>query len=114
MRINRTTIIVAPFIAMAMIFSACQATPTATATLSAGIKEITGTVGVKQAGAISFTPAKTNSTLHQHGSVQTGSIGGHPLDLSTGTILQLSPTWLFTPVSHNPANNNWLSKRLMK
>ncbi len=109
MRINRTTIIVAPFIAMAMIFSACQATPTSTATLSAGIKEITGTVGVKQAGATSFTPATTNSTLQQDGSVQTGSDGRVRLDLSTGTIIRLSPSSLFTLVSNKPSNNSWLS-----
>jgi FecR protein len=85
----------------------CQSSTSApSAPLTAGIKEIIGTVNMKQAGSSDFVKATANSILQAQGSVQTGSDGRVRLDLSTGTIIRLSPSSLFTLVSNQESSNN--------
>lgn len=101
------------FSALALVFvlalSACQ-TSTPASPLSAAIKEVSGTVNIKQAGQSDFVKVTGNETLDVNGSVQTGDDGRVRLDLSTGTIIRLSPSSLFTLVSNQPADNSLSTK----
>lgn len=90
-----------------LFFSACQSQPTPTASaspLTAALSEIQGQVGVKQPGAADFSPASSGMTLQPGGEIQTGDNGRVRLDLSTGTIIRISPSSLFTLVSNQPAS----------
>ena len=84
-----------------LVLSACQ-TETPASPLSAAIKEVSGTVNIKQAGQSEFVKVTGNEMLNENGSVQTGDDGRVRLDLSTGTIIRLSPSSLFTLVSNVP------------
>jgi hypothetical protein len=98
-----------------MIVVACtpQATPQATPSmpLTAALKELSGTVGIKQPGSANFSPATAGTELQTNGSIQTGEDGRVRLDLSTGTIIRVAPSSLFTLTSNQP-NNGSLSTQL--
>lgn len=86
-------------------------TPTGTPLpLTAGLKDLSGTVDIKQPGSTDFAPASTDMTLQENGSVQTGDDGRVRLDLSTGTIIRLSPSSLFTLVSNQNKDGSLLTK----
>ena len=95
-------------IALALALAACQTT-TATP-LSATLSELAGTVGIKQAGAGAFTPAGANSILQPNGQVQTGDDGRARLDLSSGTIIRVAPSSLFTLASNAPVEGGLVTK----
>ncbi len=90
-----------------LFFSACQSqsTPTSTASpLTAALSEVQGQVGIKQPGAADFSPASSGMTLQPGGEIQTGDDGRVRLDLSTGTIIRVSPSSMFTLVSNQPVS----------
>lgn len=97
------------FLAAAVLLNACkpQATPSP---LSASLSELKGTVEIKQAGQDTFTPASADSFLEENGQVQTGSDGRVRLDLSTGTIIRVAPSSLFTLVSNETVDNSLRTK----
>lgn len=64
--------------------------------LSAALSELSGTVNTKQAGSDTFTPATADTVLEVNGQVQTGNDGRVRLDLSSGTIIRVAPSTLFT------------------
>jgi hypothetical protein len=68
--------------------------------LTAALSEIQGTVGIKQPGGGDFAPATTESILQVDGQVQTGDDGRVRLDLSSGTIVRVAPSSLFTLTSN--------------
>ena len=92
------------------ILTACQpqATPQPTPALplTATLKEITGTVSIKQPSASNFSPASVGMELQPSGSIQTGDDGRARLDLSTGTIIRVAPSSLFTLTSNQPSNGS--------
>ena len=92
------------------LLTACQPKstppPTLVSSLSATLKEITGTVTIKQSGASSFSPASIGMELQPNGSIQTGEDGRARLDLSTGTIIRVAPSSLFTLTSNQPSNGS--------
>jgi len=95
------------------VLAACQPKqPTATTqttpalSLTATLKEITGTVTIKQPGASDFAPASVGMELQPNGSIQTGDDGRARLDLSTGTIIRVAPSSLFTLTSNQPSNGS--------
>jgi len=92
-----------------LVLSACQ-TENPASPLSATLKEVSGIVNIKQAGQNDFVKVTGNETLQQNGSVQTGDDGRVRLDLSTGTIIRLSPSSLFTLVSNQQADNGLSTK----
>ena len=90
-----------------ILLQACQTKPTPPAlTLTAALKELSGKVDIKQPGANNFAPASAGMTLQQNGSIQTGDDGRARLDLSTGTIIRVSPSSTFTLVSNQPGNGS--------
>jgi hypothetical protein len=90
--------------------TACQpqATPQPTSALplTAALKEMTGKVSIKQPGDSNFSPASLGTELQLNGSVQTGDDGRARLDLSTGTIIRVAPSSLFTLTSNEPSNGS--------
>ena len=93
-----------------IILTACQpqATPQPTSALplTAALKEMTGKVSIKQPGDSNFSPASLGTELQLNGSVQTGDDGRARLDLSTGTIIRVAPSSLFTLTSNQPSNGS--------
>ncbi len=89
------------------ILAACQTQPaTPAVNLTAALKELSGKVDIKQPGASAFSPATLGMTLQQSGSIQTGDDGRARLDLSTGTIVRVSPSSVFTLTSNQPSNGS--------
>jgi hypothetical protein len=86
--------------------AASQTTPVLSP--NAGVKEITGKVNIKQPGTGYFSPASVGMELQMNGSIQTGDDGRARLDLSSGTIIRVAPSSLFTFTS-NQSNNGSLS-----
>src|SRR5688572_13753936 len=93
------------------------ATPEATSTeemtssqLTAILSEILGQVDVKHAGQDSFVPASTDTVLEVEGQIQTGGDGRVRLDLSSGTIIRVAPSSLFTLTSNDEVEGGLLTK----
>jgi len=80
--------------------------PTASISLTATLKELTGKVSIKQPGSSDYFPASAGMELQVSGSVQTGNDGHARLDLSTGTIIRMSPSSTFTLTSNQPSNGS--------
>ncbi|MFZ1040394.1 MAG: FecR family protein [Anaerolineales bacterium] len=101
---------IAIILPIVLILTACQpqATPQPTSTLplTAALKEMTGKVSIKQPDAGDFSPASIGTELQLNGSVQTGDDGRARLDLSTGTIIRVAPSSLFTLTSNEPSNGS--------
>jgi hypothetical protein len=78
--------------------------------LFANISELAGKVELKQAGQPSFIPANTGDQVGVNGQVQTGSDGRTRLDLSSGTIIRVSPSSLFTLTVNEEVQGGLLTK----
>jgi FecR protein len=93
-----------------LLLTACQrkstSQPTPASSLTATVREITGTVTIQQPGASSFSTASIGTGLQVNGSVKTGDDGRVRLDLSTGTIIRVAPSSLFTLTSNQPGNGS--------
>ena len=87
----------------------CQ-TETPSSPLSAALSELTGTVGIKQANQDEFVPADPESALEVNGQVQTGDDGRVRLDLSSGTIIRIAPSSLFTLTSNDEVEGGLATK----
>jgi hypothetical protein len=83
-----------------------------TSTLTANLSELSGAVDMKQNGQSAFTPASTGAQIKVNGQVQTGDDGKARLDLSSGTIIRVAPSSLFTLVSNEPAEGGGLLTKL--
>ncbi len=93
--------------------SSAQATssPEATSsTLTATLTELVGTVDVKHAGQDSFVTASTYAVLEVQGQIQTGDDGRVRLDLSSGTIIRVAPSSLFTLASNEEVEGGLATK----
>jgi hypothetical protein len=95
--------------AVSLVFAGCkpQATPSP---LSASLSELTGTVEMKQAGQDNFTPAAADAPLQVNGQIQTGDDGRVRLDLSSGTIIRVAPSSLFTLISNDEVEGGLATK----
>ena len=91
------------------LLSACQ-TEQAASPLSAALSELQGSVGIKAVDQPDFSPADTGSVLEQNGQVQTGDDGRVRLDLSSGTIIRMAPSSLFTLVSNETSQDGLSTK----
>lgn len=91
--------------------SACQPAPATNSPLSAGLTELSGTVNMKQAEADDFVQAAAGMSLLVNGQVKTGEDGRVRLDLSSGTIIRLVPSTLFTLESNEEVSDG-LATRL--
>lgn len=87
----------------------CQ-TKQAVSPLSAALSELSGKVELKQAGQADFSPANPEATLEANGQVQTGDDGRVRLDLSSGTIIRVSPSSFFTLTSNEETDGGLITK----
>ncbi len=98
-------------VALLLLSTACQPAPAATTSpLSAGLSELSGIVEMKEAGNAEFVQAQAGMSLQVNGQVQTGDDGRVRLDLSSGTIIRLVPSTLFTLQSNEPAGDGLATK----
>lgn len=89
---------------------ACQPKAQTPSPLSATLQDLVGTVTIKAPESSDFVKATADSVLQENGSVQTGDDGRVRLDLSTGTIIRMSPSSLFTLVSNQESNGGLLTQ----
>jgi hypothetical protein len=75
---------------------ACKPQPVVSSALTAALSELQGVVDIRPSGEGDFTPATTESVLGVDGQIQTGDDGRVRLDLSSGTIVRVAPSSLFT------------------
>jgi hypothetical protein len=94
---------------LSLLVSACGPKATTIPPLNAALSELQGTVLAKQSGQADFTRVSGGFVLQQNGQLQTGDDGRVRLDLSTGTIIRISHSSLFTLVSNTPNSSNSLS-----
>lgn len=100
--------------ALLLLTPACQPAPATTSPLSAGLSELSGAVGLKQADEAEFAQAAAGMSLLVDGQVKTGDDGRVRLDLSSGTIIRLVPATLFTLESNEAADDGLLTKLKME
>lgn len=94
--------------------SACQPAPATTSPLSAGLSEVSGTVTLKESNEADFVQASAGMSLLTNGQVKTAEDGRVRLDLSSGTIIRLVPSTLFTLESNEPVDNGLATKLKME
>lgn len=82
--------------------------------LFATISELTGSVQMKPAGQNSFIPATTDTKITVSSQIQTGADGKARLDLSSGTIIRVAPSSLFTLVSNEETKAGLWTKITME
>ncbi len=82
--------------------------------LSATLSEITGLVQIRQAEADAFESVSASATLNVNGQIQTGDDGRVRLDLSSGTIIRVAPSSLFTLTSNDEGDGGLLTKIKME
>ncbi|HEX2696896.1 MAG TPA: hypothetical protein VHM28_04260 [Anaerolineales bacterium] len=73
--------------------------------LSATISDVSGRVSSKQAGDKDFSNASLGTVLQPLGQVKTLDDGRARLDLSSGTIVRVAPSSLFTLESNTPVQD---------
>jgi len=96
-------------LSLSLILSACGKKAAPIPPLSAALSELQGTVMGKQTGQSDYTRVASGYVLEQNGEIKTEDDGRVRLDLSTGTIVRIAPSSLFTLVSNVPTANNSLS-----
>lgn len=90
--------------------TSAPATDPDNALVTAVLSELEGLVEMKQAGEDAFSAAQADSILELNGQVQTGDDGKVRLDLSSGTIVRVSPSSLFTLVSNEETEDGLITK----
>ncbi len=75
------------------------------ADITGSVKETQGEVTVKQPGQNSFSAAEIGTVLQLHGQLQTASSSTARLDLSSGTIIRVAPSSLFTLEENKKTSN---------
>ena len=93
------------FLLVILLLVACapQDTPAAApADLTAELSEVKGDVQAHLSDSGGFAPAGDGLLLYVNGQVRTGESGRARLDLSSGTLVRVSPSSLFTLESNEP------------
>lgn len=99
-----------PFLIALMIAALVGCQTESVSPLSASLSELSGKVDIKQANQDSFSPAAENARLEVNGQVQTGDDGRVRLDLSSGTIIRVAPSSLFTLTANEQSANGLMTK----
>lgn len=106
---KRNTSFLFIFLAVLAALAGCQKKEAASP-LAASLSELSGFVQMKQAGQEVFVEASVSSVLNVNGQVQTGDDGRVRLDLSSGTIIRISPSSVFTLTSNDETEGGLLTK----
>ena len=94
--------------------TALAETPTPGLPLTAVLSELAGTVQAKEPTATDYQDARTGMLLAPQGQVKTGVDGRARLDLSTGTIIRISPSSVFTLTSNEKVDGSLLTRIKME
>jgi len=101
-------------LAMILLSSACQPKPTPAAPtvspLTGTLSELQGKVDSKKTSEIQFTPVTIGTVLAVNDQVQTGEDGRVRIDLSSGTIVRVVPSSLFTLASNEETSSGLATK----
>jgi hypothetical protein len=102
-------------LSLLLLTSACQpaATPPPQPTVSpltGTLSELQGKVDGKKSGEAQFAPVVNGTILNVSDQVQTGEDGRVRIDLSSGTIIRVVPSSLFTLVSNEETSDGLASK----
>src|SRR5262245_4884230 len=92
----------------------CQSRTEAASPLSAKLSELKGDVEARQTEKEDFLPANLATILETHGQVQTADDGHVRLDLSTGTIIRVGPSSIFTLISNDEVEGGLATKIKME
>lgn len=98
------------FMAMVIVLIAGCKPKAEASPLSAALSELSGRVDSKQAGQDTFSPASPDTVLEVNGQVQTGDDGRVRLDLSSGTIIRIAPSSLFTLIANDEVEGGLATK----
>ncbi len=96
-------------LSLLLLTSACQPTPTASP-LTGTLSELSGRVESKSAAEAAFQSAEAGDTIQVNDQVQTGDDGRVRVDLSSGTLIRVAPSSLFTLASNEPAEGGLATK----
>ncbi|MBI3169539.1 MAG: FecR domain-containing protein [Chloroflexi bacterium] len=106
---KKNPILLLVLLAAFAVLAGCQ-TEEASTSLSATLSELSGLVEMKQAEQDAFAPAAQSAVLDVNGQIQTGDDGRARLDLSSGTIIRVAPSSLFTLTSNDEVEGGLLTK----
>lgn len=95
---------------MILFIAGCQPKEEPRSPLSAALSELSGIVDAKQVSDDSFAPASNGVVLQEDGQIQTGDDGRVRLDLSSGTIIRVTPSSLFTLTSNEEVEGGLATK----
>ncbi len=109
---KRKTILLLTLVAMVVLIASCQPQDqeAAQSPLSAALSELSGAVDAKQAADTTFAPATVGTVLQADGQIQTGDDGRARLDLSSGTIIRVTPSSIFTLTSNEEVEGGLATK----
>lgn len=97
--------------AFVILASACApATPEPASPLTGALSEISGKVDAKQGDETEFHPVQAGDILRVKDQVQTGEDGRARIDLSSGTIIRVAPSSLFTLASNEESDGSLATK----
>lgn len=106
---KRKTFVLLTCLALIAAVTGCQPQEDS-APLSATLSELTGLVQLKQNADGEFAPAAPDSKLDVNGQVQTGDDGRVRLDLSSGTIIRIAPSSIFTLTSNDETQGGLITR----
>ena len=95
--------------ALLLLTSACGSQPSASP-LTGALSELSGTVNGKKSDETEFHAIAAGDILQVKDQVQTGLDGRARIDLSSGTIIRVVPSSLFTLTSNEPADGGLATK----
>ncbi|MBE0669401.1 MAG: FecR domain-containing protein [Anaerolineales bacterium] len=107
---NRKMILLLAAFVMIVFAASCQQQEAPASPLSAALSELSGTVDAKQAADDAFAPAAPGTVLQANGQIQTGDDGRVRLDLSSGTIIRVTPSSIFTLTSNEEVEGGLATK----
>ena len=93
-----------------LLTSACGTQPVTASPLTGSLSELSGTVESRASSQADFHAVTNGEVLQPNGQVQTGADGRARLDLSSGTIVRVAPSSLFTLESNEPAQGGLATK----
>ncbi|MFZ5858897.1 MAG: FecR domain-containing protein [Chloroflexota bacterium] len=96
-------------ISLLLLTSACQPTPTASP-LTGTLSELSGRVESKSAAETVFQSVAAGDMIQVNDQVQTGDDGRVRVDLSSGTLIRVAPSSLFTLTSNDPVEGGLTTK----
>jgi len=109
-QMNRKTILFSLVAVITLFIVSCQPKEATQSPLSAALSELSGAVDAKQADDAAFVPAASGTVLQSNGQIQTGDNGRVRLDLSSGTIIRVTPSSLFTLTANDEVEGGLATK----